>query len=74
MVVVFGSTCSLVRDTTIYVQLYQYHGQLNSPSEWEIIKAPLRQQALACGIGAGLLAVVLLLVGVLAWQKITFKP
>ena len=26
------------------------------------------------GIGAGLLADVLLLVGVVAWQKITFKP
>ena len=35
--------------------------------------AHFRTQA-SWGIGAGLLADVLLLVGALAWQKITFKP
>jgi hypothetical protein len=37
-----------------------------------IAAAHIRLQA-AFGIGAGLLADVLILVGVLAWQKITFK-
>ena len=35
--------------------------------------AHFRTQA-SWGIGAGLLADVLILVGVVAWQKITFKP
>ena len=41
---------------------------------WDLpfIEWPLK--AHLCGIGAGLLADVLLLVGVVAWQKITFKP
>ena len=38
-----------------------------------IAAAHIRTRA-AWGIGAGLLADVLILVGVLAWQKITFKP
>ena len=47
----------------------------HTDAEWaniNVADAHWRTQA-SWGIGAGLLADVLLLVGVLAWQKITFK-
>ena len=69
MVVVFCITWWLVAgEAWIWVWRYEWHSSFGG-SYW----SDFRTQA-SWGVGAGLLADALLLVGVVAWQKITFKP
>ena len=60
-----------------YQQAEQAYGQQQAwqqaPQAVIMADAHFRTQG-SWGIGAGLLADVLILIGVLAWQKMTFKP
>ncbi len=69
MVVVFCITWWLVAgEEWIWAWRYSWPS-----SFWGSYWSDFRTQA-SWGVGAGLLADALLLVGVVAWQKITFKP
>ena len=69
MVVVFCITWWIVAgEEWIWVWRYSWPS-----SFWGSYWSDFRTQA-SWGVGAGLLADALLLVGVVAWQKITFKP
>ena len=77
MVVVFCGILWLVMGEAMQAynlaKTLQYASSEISVQSLNIAAAHFRTRA-AWGIGAGLLADVLILVGVLAWQKITFKP
>ena len=76
MVVVFCGILWLVMGEAMQAynlaKTLQYASTEIAVQNLNIAAAHIRLQA-AFGIGAGLLADVLILVGVLAWQKITFK-
>ena len=87
MVVVFCITWWLVAGEALQIAQQAEQARQQAQQAYEPAKQPFEQAEQASimadahfrtqaswGIGAGLLADVLLLVGVVAWQKITFKP